>query len=364
MKARDIKQLNILIIRIEKIGDMVCSTPSFEGLRKQFPEARICVLANEYNYPVIKNNPHIDKIYIYQYTKQLHRNNKENVILAYLNRLKLILAMKAEKFDYAITLNERNHGTSVRFANQIGAKKIISCTERNGNYKYHIDIPMLPLDQSLEHQALRSFRMLKPLGLELDTCPTQFTLIPDPEWVENTQKRLPHNRKNTRVGIHISAREASRRWPYEKFCQLIKNLSRDKDLEFMIFWSPGEEAAPLHPGDDVNAESLIKSLTGYPVLPFPTTELGELIGGLACCEYIICIDSGILHLAAALQKPIVGLFENLPHKYLCWYPWGVPNRVIYGQTPPVASIEVSNVEKAFIDLKSEVTKAKELRFLA
>lgn len=355
MKTKDSSQLKILIIRIEKIGDMVCSTPSFEGLRNRFPTARICVLANEYNYPVVKNNPHIDKIYIYQYTKHLHRNKQGRILPSYLNRLKLVLAMRAEKFDYAITLNERDHNTSVRFANLIGAKKIISCTAKDGKHKHRIDIPMPPLDHLLEHQALRSFRMLRPLGLELDTCPSHFTLVPDPEWARDARKSLPKNGGTTMVGIHISAREISRRWPHEKFCQLIKQLAADKNLEFAIFWSPGEETSPLHPGDDSNAEALIKNLSGYPIHPFPTSDLGNLIGGIACCDYIICIDSGILHLAAALRKPIIGLFENLKHKYLCWYPWGVPNRVVFGPNPAVASIEVDAVAKAFFELKQELS---------
>ena len=58
-------------------------------------------------------------------------------------------------------------------------------------------------------------------------------------------------------------------------------------------------------------------------------------------------------MAAALNKPCVALFENLPSKLNHWYPWRVPCRVVHGARDEVASIEIEAVQKALAELMAE-----------
>ena len=58
-------QINsILVLRYDRIGDMVVTTPLFRALKKGFPDAEFCVLASQTNAAVIRNNPYIDQIYV------------------------------------------------------------------------------------------------------------------------------------------------------------------------------------------------------------------------------------------------------------------------------------------------------------
>ncbi|WP_372585296.1 glycosyltransferase family 9 protein, partial [Pantoea ananatis] len=53
---------NILVIRRDNIGDMVCTTPLLEGIKTAFPEAKLTLLVNKVAQDVILHNPHVDAL--------------------------------------------------------------------------------------------------------------------------------------------------------------------------------------------------------------------------------------------------------------------------------------------------------------
>ena len=58
--------MKILLIRNDNIGDLICTTPAIEALRKHFRNDQIDIVVNSYNECVIKNNQFINKISIYK----------------------------------------------------------------------------------------------------------------------------------------------------------------------------------------------------------------------------------------------------------------------------------------------------------
>ena len=65
--------MKILIIKRDKIGDMLLVTPMLQHLRQSLPNATIDFLANDYNYFVLKENKNIDRLFVYFRTKILER---------------------------------------------------------------------------------------------------------------------------------------------------------------------------------------------------------------------------------------------------------------------------------------------------
>jgi len=144
------------------------------------------------------------------------------------------------------------------------------------------------------------------------------------------------------LGLHISARKPSQRWPAERFVELIQRLhAAQPALRFALFWAPGAEDNPLHPGDDGKAQQILAACAGLPVTAMPTHELAELIGGLAACSHIVCSDGGHMHLAAALGKPIVCLFGKSDAAR--WHPWGVPFQLLQPTSFEVGELGVEDV---------------------
>jgi ADP-heptose:LPS heptosyltransferase len=113
------------------------------------------------------------------------------------------------------------------------------------------------------------------------------------------------------IGIHISARKPSQRWPADHFADTIKAIAAQGPVRFLLLWSPGTNENPLHPGDDAKARNVVERIGAVAaVTPRPTETLAELIAALAECDMLVCADGGAMHLGAGLGLPIVCLFGN------------------------------------------------------
>ena len=85
----------------------------------------------------------------------------------------------------------------------------------------------------------------------------------------------------------------------------------------------------------------------------PTHNLTELIAALSTCDVFIGADGGAMHLAVALNKKILALFENKPDKLNHWYPWQVAHRLVHSpdpKQPDISSIAFPQVVQALDQL--------------
>jgi len=339
---------NILIVRLGLLGDMVCTTPMLEAIKKHFPEGRLCLLSNEYNKPVVTRNPYIDKLYTYVHAKGRERNPRPGFFASLIDAWKLRRDLKREHFDWIVVCNGGFNKPSVRIAQTLGGK-IISATREDSSYEYRVDFPISGLLEPVEHEIVRTFRLLSPLGIVMEELPQHLTLSAAPERVaaiENAFPRTPG--KHLRLGVHISASEAARQWPISAFAQLINTIANaHPDVEILVFYGHSQEA---------NRNALATELLN-PVTFVPPSNIDDLIASLALCDLLLCNDGGVLHLAAGLGIPIVGLFEGNPMKYDCWYPWGVPYFSVSAPNgTSVAVIEPTVVTKAVTQLINQLSE--------
>ncbi len=330
---------SFLVIRRDNIGDLVCTTPLIRALRQQFPQAKICALVNSYNAPVLENNPDLDQIY--SYTKLKHRVDRSSAWRILWNHFALIMSLRHKRFDCVIIAGARFLPRSLRLARAVSPRHIIGFTEQ-GRESCAIDMAV-PYDLPRPmHEVEDVFRLLGPLGIHGE--PPDMRVVPNDGEVRRILSRIEAHEGlsgRLRIGIHISARKPSNRWPAERFAQLIKELHKRHDASFMLFWSPGAEDHPQHPGDDAMVARVVTETQGAPLMPCATHRLEELIAGLSCCDVVICSDGGALHVAAALGKPILCFFGDSDK--LRWYPWRVPYVL---QQPPSRSAGDITVEEA------------------
>jgi ADP-heptose:LPS heptosyltransferase len=336
-----------LIIRRDNIGDLVCTTPLFSALRARFPQAEICALVNSYNVAVLENNPDIDSVHAY--TKAKHRPTGNSLLGVYWERGILLLKLRRSRFDYAILAGSlQSTPRALKLARMVGPAHIIGYTE-TGRGTGGIDLPVLyPRDENA-HEAELVFKLLGPLGI--DGQPPPAKVFPDPAALEQVRKKIAPPAGKRVIGIHISARKLSQRWPTERFVELIRELAKTGRMTFVLFWSPGDEANPLHPGDDRKAAEVLAALAGQPVAGYPTHRLQELIAGLSICDAVICSDGGAMHLAAGLGKPILCFFGKSDSSR--WRPWGVPHVLLQPPSQEVADISTSDALAGFMKLLNE-----------
>ena len=312
--------MNILIIRRDNIGDLLCTTPLIVGIKEQLKVDRLDVVTNAYVAPVLKGNAFIDTLYIYHKLKHGHTSFFKVVY----EKLKLIFHLRQYHYDYILAFD----GRALNLARFLRKTKVLT--------------PMIDWPNKTEVE--RAWELGQRMGLK--GLPGSLTLplhLYDPS---------SDKKNNQTIGIHISARRIKQQYPITAWATLIRTLhDMNPKLTFHIFWSPGELNNPMHPGDDEKADTLKNTLKNLPIQFIPTPSLESLMEGLQRCGSMIMSDGGAMHMAAALNRPIIALFGDSNAKR--WRPWKVPHTIIQPDTHDVRDIEVSSIIDAWHQLINE-----------
>ncbi len=294
----------ILVVRRDNIGDLICTLPVFEGIRRHYPDAHIGALVNSYNAPLLDGNPWLDRIHVY--VKSKHRPDAGTLALVR-DRFTLVAGLRRERYQTALHAGSRPRSEMRSLTRLAGIAEQI-------------------LDQGADrplHEVERVYGLLRALDVPGPPPAPRLTLAP--ETIAGARESLASRGYGQAIGLHISAREDENRWPLENFAALIRK-GAEHGHRFVVFWSPGEASRPEHPGDDARARELLDRCRDLPVLGHPTPDLLALAAGLAAVRALVGSDGGHVHIAAAVGTPVIGLYCN--HKVSQWRPWGAGHTVL------------------------------------
>ena len=315
--------MNILIIRRDNIGDLLCTTPLLRGLKDQLKVSRLDVVTNSYVAPVLKGSYLIDDLYIYHKLKHGHTS----FLKAAFERFRLIFNLRKCHYDYILAFDHR----ALNLTRYLRKTKVL-----------------MPIqDWTDKTEVERAWELGQRLGLIGVPGSLALPLYTSSSDLKNTQI----------LGMHISARRVRQQYPITQWIKLIRALhDLDTKLIFHVFWSPGDSKSPMHPGDDDKALILKEELKGLPVNFMPTPTLESLIDSIQTCGSMIMADGGAMHIAAALNRPIIALFGDSNAKR--WRPWGVPYKILQNNTEDVKDIEPSKIIDAWLNLINSVSTQK------
>jgi len=328
---------SILVVRRDNIGDLVCTTPLFSALRRRYPRAWIGALVNSYNAAVLDRNPDLDRVVVY--TKLKHLDPGQSALGTLAQRALDLWRLRRRRLDCVVLATPLLSPRTFALARALAPARIVGFS-----------------DETLRkvagmHEVERIFSLAAQLGIDAPIPP--LTVVPDPRLAAQALDAFGLSREKLKVAVQISTRRPAQQWPAERFAELVRRLDA-LGAAAMLLWSPGPLDHPRHPGDDEKAIEIsnqlseVKSFVAYRAGPLP-----ELIGALAACDAVITSDGGAMHLAAALQKPIVCFFGDMPPEH--WRPWGVPHRVLRPQSRNVADLSVDETVAAFRDLVAQAS---------
>jgi heptosyltransferase III len=317
---------SILVIRRDNIGDLVCTTPLLAALRVRFPHSWIGVLANSYNAPALAGSPDVDEVFAYRKLK--HLGDEESVFAALAERAAMLWALRRRKLDLAIIAAGKQDARGEKFARLLSPGRIVRSAPPAAG----------------QHEVERTFSAARDLGCEGPIPPMR--VVPGAAAEGRIRTALSQaGLQPPLIGVHISARRAAQRWPAERFARLVCSLHEMHGAATLLFWSPGAQDHPQHPGDDGKAKAVMDLVGGKAaLLPCPSAALEDLIAGLAQCDAVVCSDGGAMHLAAALGKPVACFFGDSPVDR--WRPWGVRHIVLQAPTRRVEDIPIEDAVAA------------------
>jgi len=277
----------ILIIRTDRIGDVMLSTPAIKAAREAYPDSYIGVMVRPYAKDIVEGNPYLDEVIVY---------DKYGAQKGFLSTLLFALRLRRKNFDTAVILHPTNRAHIIAFI--AGIPRRIGFGRR---------LPFL-LTKAVEdkkflgqkHELEYTLEVLKEIGAR----PAGRDLyMPVGEREEKSVSlRLAGEgvkASDVLIGVHPDASCPSKRWPMERFASLINTFASDERFRVVLIYGPGDPAA---------VSELKKRLKGRIIDFSGRTSLRELAALLRRCSVFISNDSGPVHIATAVGTPNVTIF--------------------------------------------------------
>jgi len=278
----------ILVVRTDRIGDVILSTPVIENLRLAFPESHIAFMCRPYTKDILEGNPYLNEVIVYdKYAK--HKSAVSSI--------RFCRYLKRQKFDWAIVLHPTNRAHILTFFAGIPFRvgwrmkmgflltKRITHTKQLGE----------------RHELQYTLDILRQINIPVTA---ERAFIPENEpiqsWADGFLKDNNIDyKKDKLIGLGIGASCPSKIWPPGYFAELARILKDNLGAKIIVFAQDREHNLTSEFsrkfGDD------FVDLTGKASL----LQIFSLFRRLAI---FIGNDSGLIHVGWALGRPVISIF--------------------------------------------------------
>lgn len=307
------KPTRILIVRNDRLGDLVLTTPMFEALKRGMPKSHLETLVSPGNLDLVKNNPFVDGILLDEYDHSLR------------GFLQLVRNIKKRSFDAAVMVVP-----SLRIALALAAARI-PLRIGPATHLYCLALLNRPVVQHRsrveKHEAEYNLDLLNVLGIVAppDLRTHVRPLDEDAMWAREKMAQLGLGDKKL-VVVHPCSLGSARNWKETQWAALLKYLQDDHRFLCVVTGGPGDRAAIDGILSRYGLAAL--SLAGQ-------TTLGKLIALQSLADAFVASSTGPLHLAAAMDRCVFGIFPPIrvqsPKR---WGPWRAKNSTLF--TPEAA----------------------------
>lgn len=287
----------ILIRSTNWIGDAVMTTPAVRTIRENYPDAEITLLALPWVADVFAFSPRVDHIFLYE-KKSRHKGIHGKWMLA--------SELKERRFDAAILLQNAFEAALITTLARIP----IRCgytTDGRGLLLTH-RVKKHPGIAS-RHQVHYYQEMLAGLGLNPGSNSLELFLSPEATQTADRglQEYFAGNGHVPVVGLNPGAAYGpAKRWPAEKFAALANMVCEQTPAVLLVFGTDADHEAAATIAGAVRDSARVIDLTGK-------TDLATAMAYIDRCDVFVTNDSGLMHVAAALQTPTAAIFGSTDH---------------------------------------------------
>jgi len=319
----------ILIVRTDRLGDVILSTPVIKNLRLAYPKAHIAFMCRPYTVQVLEGNPYLDELIVYD------KYGRHKSLWA---SIKFSFLLRAKKFDWAIILHPTNRAHLVTFLAGIpfragwDRKLGFLLSRRIAHHK----------QQGKKHELEYTLDILREVGVAVSEKEIYFPVKQESESrVDEILIRQGLNVQDKLVVLHPCASCPSKRWPQDYFLKLIRLLKAHKQVRVAVISSESEKEF----GEKIAGDKDIIDLRGK-------LDISQTASLLKRAALFISNDSGPVHIAAALNTPVISIFgrKDPGLSPLRWMPLGKGSYYIHKDAGCLRCF-AHNCQKGFACLK-------------
>lgn len=276
-----------LIIRFSSIGDIVLTTPIVRCLKTQLKNVELHYLTKKSFIPVLEGSPYITKIH----------SIKENVG-------EVINDLKKENFDFIFDLHHNLRSLQVKRKLKVPSESFNKLNiEKWLMVRFKINkLPAI-------HIVDRYLETLSRFGIENDGKGLDYFISAKDEVNISS---LPETHQNGYTGFVIGAAHATKQLPTEKIISICKKLKRP-----VVLLGGKEDEAKGKQIQDAVGQLVYNACNKF--------SINQSASLVKQAQQIITHDTGLMHIAAALQKPIVSVWGNTIPEFGMYPYYGVMN---------------------------------------
>jgi len=280
----------ILVVRTDRMGDVVLTLPVFSSLRRRFPRARLVMLAGRYGGAIVEGFPLVDEILWYDdpprlvpFRLMLARLRRERFDAAVIVHPTLRLAILA--FLSRIPLRV---GTGYRYYSFLFNRRVYTHRKTAERHEVEYNMELLaPLDCA--------GAAAKPLDVPIDIPPAAHQSV----------RALLANAglKGGYAVMHPGSGGSALEWPPGNFGILARRIADGMNLSIVVTGTVRESAL---------ADGIARAVPGRSVSLAGKLSVKELAALLKGAALLVANSTGPLHVAVAVGTPVIGLYPQIP----------------------------------------------------
>ena len=326
--------MNILFVRLSYIGDILHATPAARWIKEQYPDAKLHWIVTPSMVELLEGNPYVDEIIPWERDEYEAHSKKLHIPTMWRMWWELKAKLEPYKFDVAVDVQGRlitglvllASGAPIRLG--LGGTKELNWLFTNYKTKSstdhvikrylevaqllkeavtkqaNLETPLKSVDNGLESETLNSVSAKKMYHMDF-YVPSKLHTWAEEQWktIDNhTSLNRGEVEKPLRVGLVLGTSWATKEWPQEKWYSLVKSLQYRAN--FVCLGGPKEATQYKPLMDSLAAEGIDQIMLNM----LGKTTLQEVGALIESCDVVVTADTGSLHIALALNKPVVALF--------------------------------------------------------
>lgn len=278
----------IIIVRMDRVGDVVLSSPAIKAVRDAYPNSRIAVLVRPYAREVVDGNPCIDEVITYD------KSGKEKGLFG---KIRFIARLKNKKFDLAIILHPKNSSHILVFL--AGIPKRLGYDKKSGVLLTK-RIPHTK-QYGLKHEIDYVLDLLRYIGIKSSGMSLHMPVNRlSEERIKDIFDKNGISPNDPVIVIHPAASCRSRRWALERFAKASDALAEKYGARIVIISGPGD--------DKIMGDKVAASMKSGPLNLAGKTSISDIASILRRSKLLISNDSGPVHISCAVGTPVISIF--------------------------------------------------------
>ena len=293
---------NVLVIRLDEIGDVVLLSPFLRELRRNLPNAWITFVVKPEVFNLVELCPYVDEILAYNpaVKSNLHR------WVRHWRALRLAVGhLWQRRFDLAISPRRGEDTQSANFlAYFSGARMRVAYSEKLNAEKpgppYFDKLLTHPCENAPEqHEVYHNLELIRLLVGTVESARLELWLSKaDQDFANETFPALESGETTSRVALGLGAGHPQKIWPIEKYCEIARWLVATRQATIVLIG--GKTETQLAAAVEATIGRHLVNLVGKTTVRQAAAVLGR-------CSLYIGNCSGPMHLAAVQKVPILEL---------------------------------------------------------